>query len=215
MAAVVKSSSAPKRAHLRPRRDLKWIVAGVLAMVLGALGTWTLFTSASNARPVLKVVHTIYRGQAITEADLATVNVGRDVELSVVPSDRARSLVGQYAKTDLPGGSLLVDGSVGSSDLAEGFARVGVKLEAGRLPATPLPAGTAVQVVALPAPATAGQPAAALPPTVDALVASANPPSADGSTLITLTVPVTYAEQVARLAAQKQVVVVQKGGTRP
>ena len=53
-------SSTPKAsAAVRPRRDLRWILIGVLAICLGGLGSAVLYSSVANASSVLKVNRTI------------------------------------------------------------------------------------------------------------------------------------------------------------
>ncbi len=200
-------ASASPPAQLRVRRNLRWLAAGVLAVALGGLGTGFLFTSIADTRPALKLTRTVYRGQAIGASDLTVVPIGRTVDVAVVSGDKLNEVVGQNAKSDLVRGSLLVDGSVGGPDLAAGQARVGLKLEAGRIPSTPMPPGTPVRVVALPA-ANAAAGATELPPSVDATVTTTPTTSPDGSTIIDLNVPLASAEQVARLGALKQVAVI-------
>ncbi len=203
-----RARTAPARASkVRVRRNIRWLAAGILAMALGGLGTWALVTSATDTRPALKVTRTVYRGQAIQAGDLAVVAVGRAVEVPAVSGNELSRVVGRSAVTDLPAGSLLVEKSFGDPELAPGLARVGLKVDAGRLPATPLKPGARVLVVALPAVgANAGTP----PPSVEATLATAPVAGADGAYLLDVNVSLAEAEQVARLGALKQVALIQK-----
>lgn len=215
MATAAISLASPVR--LRVRRNVRWIAAGVLVMVLGGLGSWLLYNQLADVRPALKLTRTVYRGQALTASDLSVVSVGRTLDVPVVSGHDASTVVGQFARTDLAAGSLLVPGSTGAAELGSGVARVGVKLEAGRLPSGRLAPGTSVDVVAVGSAAgaagnaAAGATPAALPKTVAATLASSPSAAADGSVLVDLDVPAAAAEQVARLAASKQIVLVQRG----
>ncbi len=200
---------APPRAKIRVRRDVRWLTAGVLAVALGGLGSWALYTQLADTRPVLKLAHTVYRGQVIGAGDLGVVAIGRTTDLPGVSGDDLNSVVGQTARTDLAQGTLLVKDSYGKAELPSGVARVGLKIDSGRLPSTPLPPGTQVQVVALPAPGGAAD-VTKLPASVDAVLTKSPAPASDGSYVIDLDVATTSAETVARLGALKQVVIIQK-----
>lgn len=200
--------SASPHAHLRVRRDMRWLAAGVLAVALGGLGTWFLFTSAADSRPALKLTRTVFRGEALQASDLTVVPIGRAVDVAAVPGERLNAVVGQTVSADLVKGSLLVEGSVGAPELAAGLARVGLKLEAGRLPSTPMVPGAHVQVVVLP-PAN-GETASEPMPSMDATLSAAPATTPDGSYVVDLNVPVAQAEQVARFGALKQVALIRR-----
>ena len=74
---------------VRPRRNLRWILIGVLAICLGGLGSAVLYSSVSNATSVLKVNRTIYRGEVIGAADLGPVSLGTHLGVETVPAERA------------------------------------------------------------------------------------------------------------------------------
>nr|NLI49294.1 hypothetical protein [Propionibacterium sp.] len=206
--AAVPPRTAPARAsRVRIRRNIRWLTAGLLAMALGGLGTWALFAGATGTRPAIKVMRTVYRGQAIQANDLAVIALGRTTDVAAVAGGDLNRVVGQTAVTDLPAGSLLVERSFGAPELAAGLARVGLKVDAGRIPATALKPGARVLVVALPATgANPGTP----PPSVEATLATTPTLGADGAYLVDVNVGLADAEQVARLGALKQVALVQK-----
>jgi hypothetical protein len=209
-------TALPRRAaRVRVRRNVRWLAAGVVAVTLGGLGTWALFSMAAGTRSAIKVTSTIYRGEAIEAKDLAVVAIGRTTDVPAVSGDELNAVVGQRARTDLPAGGLIVEQSVGSPDLERGLARVGVKLEPGRLPSTPLRPGERVLVVAVPTAVSeaAGLASTGLPASVEATLALAPAAAADGSYVVDLNVPQARAEQVARLAALKQVVIVQRAAS--
>lgn len=207
MAHPAVSSSRTPRAALRVRRNVRWLAAGIIAVALGGLGTWAIFSSLADTRSAIKVTTTVYRGQVIQAADLAVIAVAKNSDLPAVSGDRLNSVVGTHATVDLAAGTLLPEGSFGGPDLASGVARVGLKLDAGRIPSSPLKPGTSVLVVALPA---SGGSTEGLPASVVATLADAPAVSTDGSIVVDLNVPAGNAEQVARLGALKQVVIVQR-----
>ena len=197
---------APKT-RVRVRRNVRWLAAGILAVALGGLGTWALFSTIADTRSAIKVTSTVYRGQIIQANNLTVVSIGRNTDVPVVSGDSLNAVVGQAARTDLPAGGLLVDKSYGAPALADGMALVGLKLGAGRIPVTALKPGTSVAVVAVPA---ANAQASEVPRTVTGTLASAPTVGADGSYLVDLEVGVADAEQVARLGALGQVALIEK-----
>lgn len=210
MADEAPHTAAPARSsRVRVRRNVRWLAAGIIAVTLGGLGTWALFSAVADTRSAIKMTSTVYRGQVIQAKDLSVVAIGRSIDVAAVSGDQLNAVVGQSARTDLPAGGLLVDKSYGPAELAQGLARVGLKVEAGRIPATAMRPGASVVVVALPS-TTGGAASTALPASVAATLANAPVAAADGSYLVDLNVAVADAEQVARLGALKQVALMQK-----
>jgi hypothetical protein len=196
-----------RTARVRVRRNVRWLAAGIIAVAIGGLGTWALFSTVADTRSAIKVTSTVYRGQIIQANNLTVVSIGRNTDVPVVSGDSLNAVVGQAAHTDLPAGVLLVDKSYGAPALADGMARVGLKIGAGRIPTTGLKPGTSVAVVAVPA---ANASASEVPKTVMGTLASAPTVAVDGSYLVDLEVGVTDAEQVARLGAQGQVALIER-----
>lgn len=200
------------RARVRLRRSPLWLVAGILAVALGGLASAFVYLQVAASDPVLRVNRTVHRGEVIQAADLSVVQVGTGLDVRTVPDTRAAEVVGRAAVTDLPGGSLLVDGSWGDANVPAGSARVGMRLAPGRFPTSDLRPGTQVLVVALPGQSGAGD--AELPGSVAATLVGEPSGQTDGSTLFGLTVPSASAELVARLAAADRVALVQTGNGR-
>ncbi|MFP5282111.1 MAG: SAF domain-containing protein, partial [Actinomycetes bacterium] len=172
-----------------------------------------VYSSVAASDPVLRVNRTIHRGEVITEADLAVVSVGAGIDVRTVTDERLREVVGRAAVSDIPGGSLLVEGSWGDPGQPLGTARVGVRIEPGRYPATDLVPGTSLLVVALPdANAVGAQ--AELPASVETTLVDVPAAQPDGSVTVDLHVPSTQAETVARLASADRVSLVQQGSAR-
>lgn len=202
-------SSVPTRARLRVRRSPRWLAAGILAVALGGLGSAFGFVTIADTQPVLKVNRTIYRGELIGAQDISVVTIGRGSDVAAIPGDRLNQIVGKNAVTDLPQGSLLVEGAVGQVDLAPGMARVGLKLAPGRLPSTGMPAGTKVLVVAV-SPPNAQASEETLPASVPATLTAAPVTAPDGSLIVDVNLAANVAEVVARLAAADQVALVRQ-----
>ncbi len=201
-------SLSPATATIRPRRNLRWILVGVLAICLGGLGSAVLYSSVSNATSVLKVNRTVYRGEVIGPADLGPVSLGTHLGVETVPAERAAELIGKTALLDLPGGSLVTPGSVGEPELRLGFSRLGLKLNPGQVPVSALPTGTPVALV----PITATNDGNAAGVTYRATVAVAPSQLPDGSTSLEVMVADAVSDPVARLAAAGRLVVVKRAG---
>lgn len=197
---------ATESVKLRPRRNLRWILIGVLAICLGALGSAMLYTSVSDATTVLKVNRTIYRGEVIRPSDLGPVSLGTHLGIDTVPAEQASALVGRTALTDIPAGSLLAPGSIGQPEVAAGYSRLGLKLNPGQVPVSLLPAGTPVLLV----PTTAANDGKESGASIRATVSVAPQTLADGSTSLEVTVADRDSDQVARLAAAGRIVVVKR-----
>lgn len=129
------------------RRRPRWILAGLLAMVIGALGSVVLWTQVADTSSVLRLNRTVYRGEIIRAQDLSPVTVGRLNGLDALPADAVGTVVGQPARTDIAEGSLLTGASVGREDLPTGTAVVGLRLAEGRVPRIPLDPGSSVLLV--------------------------------------------------------------------
>ncbi len=178
----------------------------MLAICLGGLGAAFLYTSVADAHSVLRVNRTVFRGEVIQAADLGSVSVGSAVGLTTVPADRAAELIGSTALVDLPNGSLVVPGSVGQVEVKPGTARIGLRLTPGRLPASPLPAGTPVLLVAVAKDSEDASPGAS----VVAKVATSPVVQTDGAAVLDVEVPAGEAERLARLAAAERLVLVRR-----
>ncbi len=204
------TASVPSRAQMRLKRHPRWLIAGVMVVTLGGLGTSFSINSLVASEDVLAVTRTIHRGQTVAASDLTVVSVNRSLGLSTVPAAQASSLIGQVAATDLPGGSLLVSESVGAPEIPSGMARVGLRLASGRLPASGLNPGSPVLVVALAEPQ-ASETDAELLESVPATIASEPATQPDGTVVVDVLAPNESAEAVARLSATDRLALVRQG----
>lgn len=192
--------------RFRSRRRPLWIVAGVLSLVVGALGAVWLFGQVSSTQRVLQLTGPVARGDVIRAQDLSIVTIGTAPGVSVVSGDRAHELIGSTALIDLAPGALLPEGAVGAHPVPEGKMQVGLRLAPGRLPAAEIPPGTSVRLVPVAAPG--GE----IPPADSFRAETAGPAHVldDGATLIDVLVASQDAEDIARWAATDQLALVRE-----
>ncbi|PFG18328.1 SAF domain-containing protein [Propionicimonas paludicola] len=184
----------------RPRRNVRWIAAGVLAVCLGTLGAALLWGNLSQTEAVVIVKRTVYRDQVITATDLGVTSAAPAPGVATVAAERLAEVIGRTARTDLAAGTLLHPEGFGEPLVGGGQVLMGLRLPAGRLPSMPLPPGTAVLLV--PVTREAGQGPDG--PSVTAQIATAAKQLPDGAALLDVTVGQAEAERVAKLAAADQ-----------
>lgn len=203
------SSAAPSPVPaLRPRRSPRLVIIGLLMACLGALGAAMAWSQATTAEPVVVMVNDVARGEVVQSSDLGIATLGTPPGVKALPADRIPDLVGKQALVDLQAGSLVGDRAIGQATTQKGQSELGLKLAAGRLPTSELPAGTTVLLVPVaakdsPAPSTAG---------IAATVVSKPSALPDGSTwVLDVSVADQHAATVAQLAASESLVVVKRG----
>jgi hypothetical protein len=153
--AAATIASAPA---IRTRRNPKWIALGVIAVCLGAIASFVLYSQVSESQQVVAVRSSIDRGTTITAADLGIVRVGDTGGVATVPADEMRSMIGQVAAVDLIRGSLLPPDAV-TSELppARGKGVIGIRVSSGRAPVGFLAPGSPIRLVVLPASASGAE----------------------------------------------------------
>ncbi|WP_296137338.1 SAF domain-containing protein [uncultured Tessaracoccus sp.] len=205
---VGSTGTRPEAVQLRARRSPKLVVAGVLAVVLGALGFAQLHTATTNHRGVVSVAEPIARGALVEEGNLRVVQVPQGFPVEGLPEARIDEIVGRTALTDLPVGSFPEAAHVGDNPLPKGQALVGLRLSHGQLPLSALPAGTQVRLVGT----EAAQSDAPADEGLAAVVAVAPVLLDDGVTYtLDVRVPQASADAVARLAARGELALVALG----
>lgn len=183
----------------RQQRRPALIAAAVALVCLGALlAAWAW--SSTAGQEVLAVRQDVWRGQAVTEADLVTVRVGVDPALKAVPADRRSEVIGRRAATDLPAGGLVVEGAIAQTVLpAQGKSVIGVALTAAMMPADQVKPGDSVRLVLTPG--QGGAPAATEPPAVAATVVGVTAAPDGGGTIVNVEVGARDAAMAAARAA--------------
>jgi hypothetical protein len=180
---------------------------------LGGLLSYLIYARIATETAVIAAAHTVYRGETIEQADLATITV-RDGSLPrAIPATQLQDLVGKRAAFDLVEGSAIVSTAVADVAIpAEGRAIVGLKLAQGRAPSSLLLPSSRVRLIAMPAAADSS--------TSDKLAGSIfvgsvidQAPAADGtSILVNVDVDAAAAPTIAMLAAQDRVALVRDAG---
>jgi hypothetical protein len=124
-------------------------VAALAALLIvgGALIAGLLAIRMDERQAVVQIAQNVGVGEQITVADLAETQVAGD-SLTVWPANRAKELIGAYAKVNLIKGQLLDPGQLTrTSPIAEGKAAVGIVLVNGRIPAGGLQNGDLIELV--------------------------------------------------------------------
>lgn len=206
------ATERPHQPALRPRRSPRLVMIGMLVACLGALAASVAWTQTTKAAPVVVMVGDVARGEVVEAADLGVANVGTPPGVESFPAERLSELVGKHALVDLPAGALVGTRSVGDPATAGGTSQLGLKLAAGRLPTSTLPAGTRVLLVPVQA-ADGGSAAPADPGEgIEAVVVQQPTVLPDGATwVLDVSVADDQAVRVARLAASDALVVVRQG----
>ena len=141
--STVKAVSTPEPPRMPGRRNPKWIALGVIAICLGGLLSYVIYSRVATETAVVAIAQTVYRGETIEAGDLTTITLSGGSVQKAVPAGELQNLVGKRAVFDLPEGAVIPSTAVADVVLpAEGRAVVGLKLEAGRAPTSMLLPGS-------------------------------------------------------------------------
>lgn len=193
----------PEGVRLRPRRSPKLIALGLLCIVLGALAAASVYSMNVTTTSVLVMTRDVVRGEQISAEDLAVLQLPRNTVAGSILAEDLDELVGATALIDLPAGAFPAHRHLGDRPLPEGHSLVGLRLEGGRIPSTPLAPGTQVRLVSL---------AEEDSLVADAVLATAPQLDEYGSHyLLDIVVARESAPQIAALAATNLLAVVAEG----
>ena len=201
--------SRPADVRLRARRSPRLIAVGILLACLGGLGGAALLSSSTHTSSVVVMARSVARGDTVRATDLGVVTIGPVPGVLTIPSAQLSQLVGRSARVDLPEGSLPGPAAIGELTVPADYSQLGLKLEAGHVPVSDLPPGTAVRLV--PVSATASDPAPDGNPISAVVVTSPQSSESGGSVVLDVAVRADQAVTVARLAARGQLAVVREG----
>lgn len=206
--------STPDPPRMPGRRNPKWIALGIVALCLGGLLSFAIYSNVVTERTVVAMSQTVYRGEVIERADLTRIIVQGDTFPDAVPSGRQDQLVGQRAAFDLPAGSVLASSSVTATTLpTPGNAVVGLKLATGRAPDGLLIPSAPIRLVALPPAAENGGSNDKLTGKTYSARVVDQAPGADGTSIVVnVEVKGGIAPTIATLAAQDRIAVVRDPG---
>jgi SAF domain-containing protein len=189
------------------RRRPALLAAGLVAILLGAVGGAWAWTATTNTQQVLVARHTIERGAVITADDLARVRVSADPALRPVSAGEFNRVVGQRAAVDVAEGAMLTPDSFSTAAVPSGNSSVvGVALTPAQVPALELQTGDRVRVVVTPAEGQAAPTGA--PQFSEAEVAGVHRSNETGHTIVDLLVPHADAAVLAARAATGNVALV-------
>jgi hypothetical protein len=128
-------------------RNPTWIIAGVLLVILSALGGVLLFTSSDDRTDVLVAATDLEPGAVLTEADLRIERVSVDAGVRSIPASGADALVGQHSTGRIPAGTMLAPAMfVADVPLGPAEMVVGASLDPGEAPLAQLEVGAAVEL---------------------------------------------------------------------
>ena len=188
------------------RRQVRWIVAGVLMVVGSALVFATIWARAGSETRVLVLTRSVDAGHVLASSDLRSANVSASGDVATVPATSEASVVGRTVAMPIAGGSLLNPQAIGSGRaLRAGEAMVGLALKPGTFPSSLAP-GDHVRVVdttsAASTPGTAAQPRNTSSGATGVVMAiEANAAAGDGSAVLSLRLDDGKADGVAQLAS--------------
>jgi SAF domain len=132
-------------------RNPAWLLAGVLLVVLCALGGVLLFSSADERTEVLVAVRDLEAGQPISRGDLRIERLAVDGDIgSLSPAD-ADAIVGLLPVGRIPAGTLLARGMLADEvPLAAGEMVFGAALDPGEAPLSGVQVGVPVELLDVP-----------------------------------------------------------------
>ena len=127
-----------------------WLaVVGILAACLGGLGATVMFTNQGNVT-VLTLSRTVLQGDIIAASDLTMTEMAAPDQPYVLAADRSQ-VAGHRALRTLVAQTVLAPDSYGQVPLPEGTTQISLILGPSQVPNCPLPGGTHLLVVGLPA----------------------------------------------------------------
>ena len=202
----------PGRLSLTPvrrRRQRSWILAGVIAMVVGAAGMSAVVGQFGHRESVLVLADSIGAGHVLQASDLSTADVSNDSGITFVDATTEQSVIGRPVAVPLAAGTPLVQSDLGAPLVTDpNAAVVAVLVKSGQAPPALAPGDRVevVQVATSSGSATTTTPVGAAPvlsgPVTATVIAIDQPTdSAADGTIISLQLPVSDATAVAQAAA--------------
>jgi hypothetical protein len=187
------------------RRQVRWIVAGVLLVAGSALVFATVWARAGSGEHVLVLSRSVDAGHVLTSSDLREARVSSGDGVATVPASSEASVVGRTVAVPLAEGSLLNPSALGSGRaLRSGEAVVGMALKPGMFPPGLAP-GDHVRVVdttSTSTSGTSGSSRSSVGRATGVVVAiEASTSAGDGSAVVSLRLEDGAADGVAQLAS--------------
>jgi hypothetical protein len=140
------------------QRNPGWLLAGVLLVLLSALGGVLLFASRGDRMDALVAARDLAAGEQLAASDLRLERVAIDGAVGTVDESMLAELVGRHAVGPVPAGALVhPDMFSAAAPLAADEMEIGAALDPGEFPLSNLPSGTSVELLV----ARAAEPSAA------------------------------------------------------
>ena len=209
--ALSAGSKSSARSPIQRRRQVPWIVAGVLLVVGCALAFGVASVRAAQGVQVLAVARSVPAGQVVQPDDLQAVKVTPTAGLDPVRAASESSVVGRPATVGLVAGTLLTAADVGAPSPGAHGDVVAAALKAGAYPPS-LGSGDVVDVVPVVSSSSSGTgPVSASSGSIRAVVVSidSTPASSSAAAVISLQVNPSDSGQVAALAAAGEIALVE------
>jgi hypothetical protein len=194
------------------RRQMPWIVAGVVLVVDCGLAFAVASARMSTGSEVLAIAQPVPAGQTLTAPDVRVVRVSVVPGLTPVLAGAEGTVLGRPAAVALVPGTLLTSADVGAPPTgAAGYAAVALALKAGAFPPSLSPGDTVAVVPVAASGSGGGGPLTGNLATVRAVVleVSQAPSGSSADSVVTLQVNPSDAPEVAQLAAAGQAALVQ------
>ena len=140
----------PGRVAEPRHRNPTWLIAGILLVVLSALGGVLLFSSTDDRSEVLVAADDLEPGRPIERSDLRIERVAVDGGIASVDPADAAELIGRIPVGRVPAGAVLAPGmfadevTLGADEMV-----VGAALDPGEAPLSGLQIGSPVELLAL------------------------------------------------------------------
>jgi hypothetical protein len=192
------------------RRQVPWIVAGVLLVVGCALAFGVASVRASHGEDVLALARSVPAGRVVQPGDLRVVKITPTAGLDPVPALSESSTVGRPAAVALVAGTLLTPADLGAPPGGSGDV-VSVALKAGAYPPSLGPGGRVDVVPVVGSSSSGSAPVSGQSGSIGAVVLSvdATPAGSSADAVVSLQVNPADADEVAALAAAGQIALVE------
>ena len=204
-----RKSAAPS--PVRRRRQVPWIVAGVLLVVGCALAFGVASVRASQGEQVLAVARSVPAGHVVRPGDLQVVNVTPTAGLDPVPAANEASAVGRPAAVGLVAGTFLTPADVGTPSAGANGDTVAVALKAGAYPPSLGPGGLVNVVPVVNSSSSGTTPVSGQSGSIRAVVVSIDsaPSGSSADAVVSLQVNPADSDEVAALAAAGEIALVE------
>lgn len=192
------------------RRQVPWIVAGVLLVVGCALAFGVASVRASHGEDVLALARSVPAGRVVQPGDLRVVKVTPTAGLDPVLAVSESSTVGRPAAVALVAGTLLTPADLGTPSGGSGDV-VAVALKAGAYPPSLGPGGRVDVVPVVGGSSSGSAPVSGQSSSIGAVVLSidATPAGSSADAVVSLQVNPADADEVAALGAAGQIALVE------